>query len=111
MLEPISHGNQIIRKKDYLRFSKFKIGNWKRGWSRVTFLNTETLANQFLGKGGIAHVIQHFTILPRLTLAKFIANIFHSIAEASSIIFYYVGKFVSLSFDFLPMQKFLNYES
>ena len=37
----------IIRKKAYLLFPKFKIGNWERDWSQVTFLNTKTLANQF----------------------------------------------------------------
>ena len=47
VLEPISNGNHIIRKKVYLLFSKFKIGNWERGWSQVRFVNTETPSNQF----------------------------------------------------------------
>ena len=39
--------NHIIRKKAYLLFPKFKIGNSEGGWSQVTFLNTETPTNQF----------------------------------------------------------------
>ena len=46
-MELISHSNHIITKKAELDFLKFKIGNWERGWSQVTFLNTETPDNQF----------------------------------------------------------------
>ena len=42
-----SRQSHIIKKKAYLLFSKFKIGNWEQGWSQVTFLNPETPANQF----------------------------------------------------------------
>ena len=47
VLEPISHNNHIVRKKAQLLFSKFKVSNWERGCSQVTFLNTENPANQF----------------------------------------------------------------
>ena len=43
----ISHSNYIITTKAYLLFSEFKIDNWERGWSQVTFLNMETPTNQF----------------------------------------------------------------
>ena len=36
-----------IKKKAYLLFSKFKIGNWEQDRSQVTFLNLKTPANQF----------------------------------------------------------------
>ena len=59
VLQSIRHDNHIIRKKALL-FSKFKMGNWERGWCQVTFLNIETPANQFQSEGGIAEVIRHF---------------------------------------------------
>ena len=37
----------FLGKKTELLFSKLKKGNWERGWSQITFLNTETPANQF----------------------------------------------------------------
>ena len=39
--------SHIMSKKAYLLFLMFKIGTWEQGWSQVTFLNTETPANQF----------------------------------------------------------------
>ena len=45
LLKLISHGKH---GKAYLLFSKLKIMNWEgSSWSQVTFLNTETPANQF----------------------------------------------------------------
>ena len=38
-----SQQSHIIREKSL----KFKIGNWERNWSQVTFFNMETPANQF----------------------------------------------------------------
>ena len=46
VLELISHGNHVVRKKAELLFSQFKRGNWEQGWSQVTFFNSETPANQ-----------------------------------------------------------------
>ena len=83
VLESISHSNHIIRNKAYLFSSKFKIGNWERVWSQVTFLNTETPANQFSDKSGIGD-ITHQLPNPRLT---FIADVSHTVAEMDSIIF------------------------
>ena len=47
MLKSISYNNYIITKKACPLFSKFKIDNWERGWSQVTYMNTKTPANQF----------------------------------------------------------------
>ena len=65
-----SRQSHLIRKKAFILSSKFKIGNWERGWSQVTFLNTETPATNFKDEGGI-----------------FSPEVFHTIAEAISVIF------------------------
>ena len=83
-LDPISHGNRIIRKKVQVLFSKFKIGNWERGWSQVTFLNRETAANQFQTKVELLTWSDILSLYPRLRSTIFAASIFRKIAEVSS---------------------------
>ena len=47
----------------------------------------DTLANQFQYEVGIANVISHFMVKSWLTSTIFIANLFHTFAKVSSIIF------------------------
>ena len=47
MLEPISHGNHIIRKKAHIIFMKFKIGNWSEVGFRLHFWIQKLLPTNF----------------------------------------------------------------
>ena len=79
-----SRQSHFISKKAYLHFSKFNVGNWERGWSQVTFLDTKTPAKQFNTKVELPPILPSY---PRLKLEIFIADMFHTVAGASSIIF------------------------
>ena len=72
VLEPISLYNHIIRKTSYILFSNFKLGNRDRNWSQVTFLDTETLANQFKMKAELPMWSTILLLYSRLTSAIFI---------------------------------------